>query len=177
VLPHTLEVGLFGELGCLLVGHDHVFLFDDLGGELGKSLVLCLESCSAFWRASIHAEKDVLILVSVGERVEDAVTLLISVSVEQVTLVASPAHLGHFVVEETGTESTLEVLKSEPLKRVGLLALTRELLGSPLSLEIVHGVLPGLAGVSIDIPTVLVLVLGPIGDLESLEDSPGASVE
>jgi len=177
VLPHTLEVGLFGELGCLLVGHDHVFLFDDLGGELGKSLVLCLESCSAFWRAGIHAEKNVLILVSVGERVEDAVALLISVSVEQVTLVASPAHLGHFVVEETGTESTLEVLKSEPLKRVGLLALTRELLGGPLSLEIVHGVLPSLAGVSIDIPTVLVLVLGPIGDLESLEDSPGASVE
>ena len=177
VLPHALEVRLIGKLGCHLVRHDHVFLFDDLGGKLAKSLVLKLESCGTLRRAGIHAEKNVLILVSVGERVKDAVTLLVTLTVKQVTSVASPAHLGHLVVEEAILEATLPVLETEPLEGVGLIALTTELLGCPLGLEVVHGVLPGLARIGIDIPTVLVLVLGPIGDLETLEDGPGASVE
>ena len=67
--------------------------------------------------------------------------------------------------------------KSEPLKRVGLLTLTSELLGSPLSLQVVHGVLPGLTRVGIEVPAVLVLVLGPVGHTEALEDGSGATVE
>ena len=52
-----------------------------------------------------------------------------------------------------------------------------ELLGGPLSLKIVHGVVPGGSGVGINIPAVLVLVLSPIGDFETLEDGSGATVE
>ena len=40
-----------------------------------------------------------------------------------------------------------------------------------------HGVLPGLAGVGINVPSVLVLVLSPIWDSETLEDGTGTSVE
>lgn len=40
-----------------------------------------------------------------------------------------------------------------------------------------HGVLPGLAGVGIELPTVSLLGGGPVGNLEALEHGPGASVE
>ena len=177
VLPHALEVWLFGDLGGHLVWHDHVFLFDDLGSELAKSLILCLESCSALWRASVHAKHDVLVLVGLGEGVEDAVALRISVSIKNVASLAPPAHLGNLIVEETVLESTSPVLHAEPLKWVRLLTFTSKLLGSPFGLKIKHGVIPGLARVGINIPAVLVLVLSPIGYAEALEDGPGASVE
>jgi len=94
------------------------------------------------------------------------------------TLVASPGHLGGLVVEETGTESTgNRVLETEPLKGVRFLTLTSELLGSPFGLQVVHGVVPGLARVCIDIPAVLGLVLSPIWDTETLEDSSWATIE
>jgi len=92
-------------------------------------------------------------------------------------LVALPVHLGHFVVEHAGTIASEPVLSSEPLKRVGLLTFTVERYRGPFSLKIVHGVVPGLTRVSIDIPAVLVLVLSPVGNFETLEDSPGATVE
>lgn len=177
VLPHALEVWLFGDLGGHLVWHDHVFLFDDLGSELAKSLILCLESCSALWRASVHAKHDVLVLVGLSEGVEDAVALRISVGIENVASLAPPAHLGDLIVEETILESTSPVFHAEPLKWVRLLTFTSKLLGSPFGLKIKHGVIPGLARVGINIPAVLVLVLGPVGHAEALEDSPGASVE
>jgi hypothetical protein len=41
----------------------------------------------------------------------------------------------------------------------------------------VHCVVPGLARVSIDIPAVLVLILSPVRNSETLEDSTRASVE
>lgn len=93
------------------------------------------------------------------------------------TLLTSPAHLGHLVVEETILEATSPILKAQPLKRVGLLTLTGELFGGPFGLNVMHGVVPGLARVGINVPAVLVLVLGPVGHAEALEDSPGASVE
>ena len=89
----------------------------------------------------------------------------------------SPAHLGHLVVEETILEATSPVLHAEPLKRVRLLTLSSKLLGSPLGLKIKHGVIPGLSRVGINVPAVLVLVLGPVGHAETLEDGSGASVE
>ena len=67
VLPDTLEVGLVWESRRHLVGKDHVFLLDDLGGELAKGLVLSLESLSALRGSGIHAEHDVGVLVGVGE--------------------------------------------------------------------------------------------------------------
>ena len=103
--------------------------------------------------------------------------LLVGVGVEDVTSLAPPAHLGHFVVEETSTESTSPVLEAEPLEWVRLLALSSELLGGPLGLQVEHGVVPSLAGVGINVPAVLVLVLSPVGNAESLEDGSGASVE
>jgi hypothetical protein len=41
----------------------------------------------------------------------------------------------------------------------------------------VHGVLPSLSGVSIELPAVLLLSGGPVGDLEALEEGTRLSVE
>ena len=177
VLPHALEVRLFADLRWHLVGQDHILLFDDLRSELAESIILSLESGGTLWSASIHTKDDVLILVGLSERVKDSITLALGVSIKDVASLAPPAHLGHFIVEETILEATSPVLEAEPLKRVRLLTVTRELLGGPLGLRVVHGVHPGLTRVGIDIPTVLVLVLSPIGNAESLENSPWASVE
>ena len=177
VLPHTLEVGLLAESGCLLVGHNHILLLDDLGGHLAKSLILSLESLLTFRGTGVQAEQNVLILVGVGEAVQNAVALSISISFEHVTLLAFPGELGHFVEEQTATIATKPVLESEPLKRIGLLTLTGVRLGGPLSFDVVHGVVPSLTRVSIDIPAVSVLVLGPVGDFESLEDGSRTTVE
>lgn len=176
VLPHALEVRLVGDLGRHLVGHHHVFSLDDLGGELAKSLVLLLESGGTLGSGRVHAEQDVGILVGVGERVEDAVSLLVAVVSEHVALLLLPGELGNFVVEETVAIAAPEVLEADELEEVRLLTLTSELLGSPLSLEVVESVLPGLARVGIDIPSVHLLALGPVGDAEALEDSTGLSV-
>ena len=175
--PDTLEVGLFGELGLHLVRHDHILLLDDLRGHFSHSLILFLESCSTFGSASIHAEHNGRVLIGPGERVKALVTLSLSVLVEQVALLPSPAHLGHLVVEKSILQATSPVLEAEPLEGVGLLALATELLGCPLGLEVVHGVIPSLARVGIDVPAVHVLVLGPVRCAPALEDSPGASVE
>jgi len=41
----------------------------------------------------------------------------------------------------------------------------------------VHGVVPSLSGVGIEFPSVLLLSGGPVGDLETLEEGSGSSVE
>jgi hypothetical protein len=69
------------------------------------------------------------------------------------------------------------LFKSEPVENVGLESLTSELHGGPLRVQVVHGVFPCLSGVSIQLPTVLLLSGGPVGDLEALEESTGLSVE
>ena len=176
-LPHTLEVRLIWESRRHLMGHDHIFSLDDLGGEVTKSLVLTLECCGTLRGPCVHAKEDVLVLVSVGEGVEDAVALSLSIFTEEMALVALPVHLGHFVVEHAGTIASEPVLSSEPLKRVGLLTFTVERYRGPFSLKIVHGVVPGLTRVGIDVPTVHVLVLSPVGDAETLEDGPGSAIE
>ena len=176
-LPHTLEVRLIWESRRHLMGHDHVFSLDDLGGKVAKSLVLTLKGSSTLWGPCVHAKEDILILVGVGEGVEDAVALGLSIFTEEMALVALPVHLGHFVVEHAGTIASEPVLSSEPLKRVGLLTFTVERYRGPFSLKIVHGVVPGLTRVGIDVPTVHVLVLSPVGDAETLEDGPGSAIE
>ncbi len=40
-----------------------------------------------------------------------------------------------------------------------------------------HGVLPGLSGVSVKLPAVLLLSGGPVGNLEALKEGTGLSVE
>ena len=176
-LPHALEVRLVWESGRHLMGHNDVFLLEDLGGEVAKSLVLLLKGCGAFRGPRVHAKEDILILVGVSEGVEYAIALSFRILTEKMALVASPAHLRHFVVEHAGTVASKPVLSSEPLKRVGLLTFTSERYWGPFSLKIVHGVAPGLARVSIDVPTIHVLVLGPVGNAEALEDGPGSAIE
>ena len=177
VLPDTLEVRLVWETGRHLVREDHIFLLDDLWSELAKSLILSLESFLAFRGASIKTEHNVLVLVSVSERVEHALSLIFVIVGKNVTLVASPVHLGDFVVEKTSAISTPDVLNTEPGERVWLDTLTSKGLRSPLSLKIMQSILPSLTRVHIDIPAVHVLVLGPIWNSESLEDGTGTSVE
>ena len=177
VLPHALEVGLVRDLGRHLVREDHILPLDDLRGELAKGLVLLAEGLLTLRGRRVQTEQDVLLLVGVGERVEHAISLLVGVLSEHVTLLSSPAHLGNFVVEETVAKATEEVLEAEQLEQVRLLTVTSELGGGPLSLEVVEGVLPGLARVSIDIPTVHFLALSPVGHAEALEDGAGLSVE
>ena len=67
VLPHALEVRLFGELNWHLMREDHIFLLDNLWGKFAKSLVLFLESSLALRGAGVHTENDCLVLVGVGE--------------------------------------------------------------------------------------------------------------
>ena len=85
--------------------------------------------------------------------------------------------MGDFVVEETLSETLSDMVLSEPLEGIRFLTLTRELNGGPLRLHVLHGVVPGVAGVGIDFPSVLLLGGGPVGDLEALEDGTWLSVE
>jgi len=111
--------------------------------------------------------------------VENLVSLGIRLVVlEHVATMAVPSRLGLLVVEKSGGESLSELLVSEPLKGVRLLAgFTLELHGSPLGVEIVHGVVPGSSGVGIVFPAVVLLGSSPVGDFESLEEGTGLSVE
>jgi len=47
----------------------------------------------------------------------------------------------------------------------------------PLGVKLVHGVVPSLSGVSIDLPAFSNIGSGPVWDLEALEDSSWSSVE
>jgi hypothetical protein len=95
----------------------------------------------------------------------------------KVTTISEPGRLGDFVVEEAGRVTLTPLLKSEPVQNVGLQSLTSELHGGPLTVHVVHGVVPSLSGVGIEFPTVCLLGGGPVGDLETLEEGSGSSVE
>ena len=114
--------------------HDHLFFLNDFRGQLAECLVFLLESSLSLWGASVHAEKDVLILAGLSERVKMTITLLLSVFFEDVALVESPRHSWNFVVEEARSVSASPVLETKPLKGIWLLTLTTELLWSPFSL-------------------------------------------
>jgi len=90
VLPDSLEVGLSGEAGCLLVGEDEVLLLDNLGGELSHGFPLSLEAFATLRGGGINTEVDVLVLVGVGERVESSIHFTLVVVLEEVTTVSPP---------------------------------------------------------------------------------------
>jgi len=50
-----------------------------------------------------------------------------------------------------------ELFETEPLENVGFLALAGELHGSPFRVKVIHSVLPGLSGVGVEFPAVLLL--------------------
>ena len=57
------------------------------------------------------------------------------------------------------------------------MSLSPELHRGPLRVELVHGIVPSLSGVGIDLPSIPVLSGGPVWDSESLEESSWVSVE
>lgn len=178
VLPDTSPMRLVDSGSIVLVRESEVLHLDDLRSELGKSLVLSSELGSSFFSGSVHAENNLRFLISVGERVEDFISLGLRVGVlEHMSTVSVPSRLGLLVVEESGGESLSELLESEPLKRVGLLTAFTTLHGGPFGVEIVHSVIPGSSGVSIILPSVLLLGGSPVRDGETLEESTGLSVE
>ena len=170
-LPDALVVGLVRDLGAHLVRIQEILLLDDLRGELMQLLPLGLELLTTLSSGSINAEDNVGGLVGVVERVE------LAVQVFRMGTLSEPVDLGLLVEEQAGAETLTELLHAEPLEHVSLLALTRELHGRRLGMEVGEGVVPGLSGVSIDLPAVSLLGGSPVGDSEALEDGTGLSVE
>lgn len=171
VLPHSAEVGLLREVSLVLVGVDHILLGDKLGYELACGLPLLLELLTALRGGGVNTEDKLVLLVSMGEAVECLLGVI------EVTTVSEPGRLGDLVVEEAGGVTLAPLLKSEPVEDVGLHSLTGELHGGPLRVEVVHGVLPCLSGVGIELPAVALLSGGPVGYLEALEEGSGLSIE
>jgi len=160
------------------VGEDQVLLLDHLGGHLRKGEVFLTELLAAFFSGSVDTEENTSLLVRISERVDHLVAGLVVILVfEHVTAVAPPGRGGNFVVEETGGHALAPLLKTEPLQNVRLLTLTSELHGGALGVHVVHGVLPSLTRVVVELPAVLFLGGGPVGDTETLEHGTGLTVE
>jgi len=179
VVEHTLEVRLVADLRSHLVGVDHVFLLDDLRGKFSKSFELGTEGSAALLGGGVHTEDESTSLVSVAERVELELTLLLVLVVsEHVATMTVPGGLGDFVEEETAGESLSVLFPTHPLEDVWLLTgLTDVLHGGPLGSQVVHGVVPSLTRISIEVPAVSLVGLSPVGDSETLEESSGVTVE
>jgi hypothetical protein len=94
-----------------------------------------------------------------------------------VATVSEPGRLRDLVVEEAGRVTLTPLLKSEPVEDVGLESLTGELHGSPFTVHVVHSVFPSLSRVGVELPAVILLSGGPVGNLEALEEGTRASVE
>lgn len=178
VLPNTAVVRLIDDLGSEFVREAHVFLLDDLRSKLTKSLVFSSELFAAFFSGSVNAESNARSLISGGERMKDALSLSTAVRVlEHVASMSVPGGLGLFVVEKTGSETLAPLLLTEMLEEIRFLAFSSELSRSPFGMEIVHGVVPSLARVSIEVPAVLLFSGSPVRDSESLEQGTGLTVE
>lgn len=171
VLPHSAEVGLLREEALVLMGIDHILLGDQLGDELASGLPLLLELLTTLSSGGVNAEHKLVLLISLSEGVKLLLGLV------KVTTVSEPSGLGDFVVEKARGVTLAPLLKSEPVEDVGLQSLTSELHGGPLTVHVVHGVVPSLSGVGIEFPTVSLLSGCPVGDLETLEHGSGSSVE
>ena len=171
VLPNSTEVGLFSKNRLRLMGVNHILLRDELRYELASGFPLLLELLTTLWGSGVDAEDEFVLLISVSERVKGLI------GVVEVTTVSEPSGLGDLVVEEARGVTLTPLLKSEPVQDVRLESLTGELHGSPLTVQVVHGIFPSLSGVSIELPTVALLSGGPVGDLEALEEGTGVSVE
>lgn len=177
-LPAALEVRLRGDLGSNFVGEHEVLFLNDLRGELAEGHVLLSESFTTFRGGSVHTEDEVSVLVGVGERVKDLIALLlILVALEQVTTVSEPIGLRDFVVEKTSRGTLTPLLKAEPGDDVGFNSFTSKLHRGPFGGSVVHGILPSLSGVVVDLPSVSLSGGGPVGNGETLVDGSGSSVE
>ena len=169
--PESLEVGLLVWLLLNLMWVDNVVLVQQLGGAFGEGEVLSLKELSSLLGGGVHAENEWVVLVSLRERVE------FLLGVVDVALMSKPQWLWNFVVEESRGGALTELLDTEPLENVWLLSLTPEWSWSGLSIEVLHGIVPGLSGVGIDLPAVHLVSLGPLWHLEALVESSCLSVE
>lgn len=171
VLPNSAEVGLIRDLTLLLMRIDHILLGDKLGNELASGFPLLLELLTTLWGGGVNAEDEFVLLISVSERVQGLL------GVVEVTTVSEPSGLGHLVVEEARGVTFSPLLESEPVQDVGLESLTSELHGSPLTVQVMHGIFPSLSGVSIEVPAVALFSGSPVRNLEALEEGTRVSVE
>ena len=171
VLPNSAEVGLIRDLTLLLMRIDHILLGDKLGNELASGFPLLLELLTTLWGGGVNAEDEFVLLISVSERVQGLL------GVVEVTTVSEPSGLGHLVVEEARGVTFSPLLESEPVQDVGLESLTSELHGSPLTVQVMHGIFPRLSGVSIEVPAVALFSGSPVRNLEALEEGTRVSVE
>lgn len=133
VLPDSSEVRLVNSGSLELVRESEVLHLDDFRSQLSEDFVLLSVSSSAFFCGGIHAEYDLGLLVSVGERVELLLSLSLGfVVLEHMSSMSVPGRLSSLVVEKSGRESLSELLVSKPLERVRFLArLSLELSRSP----------------------------------------------
>ena len=91
--------------------------------------------------------------------------------------VSDPSGLGHFIVEESRGETFTPLLKSEPLEEVRFQSLSCELHRGPLWSHVIHGFVPGISWVDIQVPSLVFLSCGPVRYFESFEESSWSSVE
>lgn len=162
-LPDSHEVWLVRDLLGHLVWELEGVLSDDLWGELVKGLPFFLELNSSLLGGSVNTKDNLLILVGMGEGVEDLLLVV------QMSIVSEPGWVWDLVVEKSGGSSFTELLKSKPLNNIWLLSLSEELHWGPLSGQVSHGVLPSLSGVSINLPSISLVCGSPVWDSETLE--------
>jgi hypothetical protein len=178
VLPNTLKVGLVGYEGGHLVGVDEVLFLHQLGSHFAKGVVFSFKLFAAFFSSRINAKNELGFQIGVGETVQLFESFLLVVGVfEKMAASSPPGRLGNFVIEETGWETLADEFNTEKLKGVWCLTVAASLHRGPLLSHVLHGVLPSLSGVYVDLPAVLLLWASPVGNGETFEDSAGQAVE
>jgi len=169
--PESLEMSLSVHLLLDLMWVDNSILLDDLWDHFCEGIILSLEQISSLLGGGVHTKEQWNVLVGLGEGVEFLFLII------GVTTSSNPEWLWDLIVEESGGSTLTELLETEPFKWVWLLSLTKEWLWGDLCIEIVHGLIPGLSGVGIELPAVHFVGLGPLWYLESLVESSGSSIE
>jgi hypothetical protein len=86
---------LLGNPLAHLVWVEHLFLLDDLWCHLTKSVPFGLESNSTFLGGGVHAKDNLLILISVSERIKNFLRVI------EMTIVSEPSWIGDLIVEES----------------------------------------------------------------------------
>lgn len=177
VLPDTSEMWLSRDSSWSLVREHHVLFLEHLWGHFAESLVFSSVLILSLWGGGVHSKHQLSVLVSVGEGVESSFLLALIVGLSEITSLLSPRKLWDLIVEHASSMTSNNGFESEPLERVSFITTLLVSHWSHLSLQVVKGVIPGLARVSVSVPLFVVLSLGPVWDSESLEDGSGSSVE
>jgi hypothetical protein len=171
MLPHSAEVRLLRDKALVFMGINHVLLWDELWNKLASGLPLLLELLTTLSSSGVNAENKLVLLISLCEGMKSLLGLI------EVTAISEPGRLRDLVVEEARWVTLAPLLKSEPVENVWLQSLTSELHGSPLTVHVVHCVIPSLSRVGIKFPFMILLSGGPVRNSETLEKSSRLSIE